>query len=372
MDRRIAAQSRELQQIPPRVSEESRRQRNFESAQEIHASLVAAYEQARLAELSAAPDVRALDRAVQPSTPVVDQFLIIIAGGLFGGLGLGILLALLLDRFDKRIRYPDQVTRGLGLDVLGALPLVRANKQGIVDPEGAAHLLEALRAVRMNMTYAHGTAGTFVTTITSPGPGEGKSFLSSHLAKSFADSGHRTLLIDGDTRRGVLHRVLGGHRKPGLLDLLNGSATLEQVIQTVHHGRVDFISCGTRLSAGPELLASALMAQTLMALRSRYSAIIIDSPPLGAGVDPLVLASLAGSLVLVLRNGVTDRDLAEAKLSDLQRLPTRMLGAVLNDVEPKGVYRYYSYLPGYRAEDEIQPDEPTTERAPRGRLLKKG
>ncbi len=70
-------------------------------------------------------------------------------------------------------------------------------------------------------------------------------------------------------------------------------------------------------------------------------------------VLPLVLASLAGSMVLVLRNGVSDRELAESKLKDIQRLPIRTLGAVLNDVETTGVYRYYSYLPGYRAEDEV-------------------
>src|SRR5690606_27640111 len=99
-------------------------------------------------------------------------------------------------------------------------------------------------------------------------------------------------------------------------------------------------------------LASSKMAKLLMSLRSEYSAIIVDSPPLGAGVDPMVLAALCGSLVMVLRTGVTDRELAEARLHDIQRLPIRVLGAVLNDVKPSGLYRYYSYLPGYRAEDE--------------------
>ncbi|MBK7978219.1 MAG: hypothetical protein IPK07_34890 [Deltaproteobacteria bacterium] len=115
---------------------------------------------------------------------------------------------------------------------------------------------------------------------------------------------------------------------------------------------IDFLASGTRHAGGPELLGSAQMTQLLMALRTEYDAIIIDSPPLGAGVDPLLLASLCGSLVLVLRTGVTDRELAESRLSELKRLPIRILGAVLNDVKPGGIYRYYSYLPGYRAGEE--------------------
>jgi Mrp family chromosome partitioning ATPase len=96
--------------------------------------------------------------------------------------------------------------------------------------------------------------------------------------------------------------------------------------------------------------------------------IVLDSPPLGAGIDPLVIASLSGSLVLVLRSGVTDRQLAEARLHDLDRLPIRILGAVLNDVKPEGLYRYYSYLPGYRAEEEGA-DEETVKTPAKRKLL---
>lgn len=105
------------------------------------------------------------------------------------------------------------------------------------------------------------------------------------------------------------------------------------------------------------------MTQLLAELRARYQAIIIDSPPLGAGIDPLILGQLSGSIVMVLRNGVTDRAFASARLEALQRLPIRILGAVLNDVKAsEGMYRYYSYLPGYRSEDEVEPVEPPKKR----------
>lgn len=351
-DQRIAASSREMQQIPVRFTEEARRQRRVDVNLKIFTELQAAYEQSRLAELSAAPDVRVLDFAVPPTRPVSDQFLILLIGGLIGGLGLGLTLAIVLDRLDRRIRYPNQVSRDLGLHILGAVPRQHEGGRVKAREEAAAHLQEAMRSIRLALTYAHGTAGSLVTTVTSPGSGDGKSFVSARLARSLALSGRRTLLIDGDTRRGALHRTFGQERKPGLLDVLAGTATRESAIRAVPDWGFDFIPCGTRRVRGPELLASSQMAQLLMSLRSEYSAIIIDSPPLGAGVDPLVLASLSGSLVMVVRTGVTDRELMEARLDDLERLPIRVLGAVLNDVEPQGVYRYYSYLPGYRAEDE--------------------
>lgn len=350
---RVASASRDLRQIPIRSIEESRRTRDVAIASALYTSLQQRYSEARLADASAIPDVRILDAAVTPDRPTKNLAMMMIAGGLAGGVGLAIALAILLDKLDRRLRYPDQVTRGLGLSILGALPRVKSSSAGMRGDE-AQQVVEALRSIRLNITNAYGSAGPLVTTITSPGSGDGKSFLSSNLALAFADAGHKTLLIDGDIRRGTLHRVLNVNRKPGLLDFLSGQATREQAIQATRMPSVDFIGCGTRKMGGPELLASPAMSQLLISLRSQYSVIIIDSAPLGAGVDPLVLGSLTGSLILVLRTGVTDRELAQAKLSDLDRLPIRILGAVLNDVKPEGIYKYYSYLPGYSSDDEAE------------------
>ena len=358
LDGRIRVSGQQMQAIPARVAEESRRERNLLIASNLNIELQRAFEQSKLAEMSAAPDVRLLDEAKVPLEPVTDQLIIILLGGLAGGLGLGVALSILLDRFDRRIRYPDQITKDLGLTILGTLPLMKAKKGGAADPEQAAQLLESTRSIRMNLAYAHGTAGTFITTVSSPGPGDGKSFAAANLARAFAAAGRRTLLIDADTRRGLLHRSLGVDRKPGLLDFLRGETTRNEIIRTVPDLGIDFIPSGTRFAGGPELLASPVMAQFLMGLRSEYQAIVVDSPPLGAGVDALVLASLCGSMVLVVRTGVTDRELAQTRMHDIDRLPIRMLGAILNDVRTQGMYKYYGYTPGYRAEDEGVEDPP--------------
>jgi tyrosine-protein kinase Etk/Wzc len=194
-----------------------------------------------------------------------------------------------------------------------------------------------------------------MVTITSPGPGEGKSFVASNLALAFADAGHRTLLIDGDVRRGELHRLLDAKRKPGLTDYLQGTVPREDIIQTTRFASLWFVGGGTRMHSAPELLSSPGLAQLLLAFRSSYDVILVDSPPLGAGVDPFVLGTATGSLLLVMRTGVTDKELAEAKLDMLDRLPVRVLGAILNDVQPGGAYRYYGYqyyVEGYETQEE--------------------
>jgi capsular exopolysaccharide synthesis family protein len=352
---RIASTERDLREIPTRTITEARLRRDVAIADQLYTSLEGRFSNAKLAEASSIPDVRVLDPAVVPDSPLTNLKFAIFGGGIALGFGVGIGLALLLDKFDRRLRYPDQVA-SLGLTILGTVPRVTSNGKGPRNTDGA-QVVESLRSIRLNLVNAYGAAGPLVTTITSPGSGDGKSFLASNLALAFADAGHRTLLIDGDIRRGTLHRVLNVNRKPGLLDFLGGQATREQVIQATRVPSVDFIGCGTRKMGGPELLASPAMSQLILSLRSQYNVIIVDSAPLGAGVDALVLGTLTGSLLLVLRTGVTDTELASAKLGDLDRLPIRVLGAVLNDVKAEGIYKYYSYLPGYSSDDETAAED---------------
>jgi capsular exopolysaccharide synthesis family protein len=223
------------------------------------------------------------------------------------------------------------------------------------DPEEAAQVVEAFRTIRMNLAHSYGAAGPVLLTVSSPGAGDGKSLVSSNLALSFAEAGYRTLLIDGDIRRGELHRMFSTDRRPGLLDYLVGETHLESVVRSTTHRNLSLIPCGTRHHHGPELLGSNAMRELMAQVKSRYNVVIIDSPPLGAGIDPFVLGTATANLLLVLRSGETDRQMAEEKLKLLDRLPIRILGAVLNDIRTDGVYKYYSYIYGYTADEETIP-----------------
>lgn len=352
LDRRIAQGGGELRQIPSREIEGARLQRRVEVAADLYTMLRQRHDEARLAAASVQPDLRVLDQAAVPSTPLGDRRSFLMVVGVLGSLGMSICGAILLDRVDRRVRYPQQVTEGLGLPILGALPHLGAGK-GRRAEELAAAAQEGLRELRLRVLAAAGPGRPLCVTISSPQSGDGKSTVASRLARSFAAQSYRTLLIDGDIRRGELHHALGVRRTPGLTDLLAGKAGLAEVLQPTSEHSLTLISSGTRMQYGPELLGSGKMERLLRHLGSHFDIVLIDSPPLGGAVDPYILASASRNLLLVLRTGHTDRALADAKLEVLDRLPVSILGTVLNDVPRTSVYRHYGYLPGYGAEDEV-------------------
>ena len=349
LGRQVGAASRDLRQIPARAIEEVRLHRNAQLKEQTYTALQERFDQSRLAAEATVPDVRILDPAIVPQRPVKNTTPQLLLMGLLAGFGLGVVGAIVLDRVDPRVRYPEQVSRDLGLPILGAVPHLR----GKDEPD---EVVEALRGVCLNLVHAHGAAGPLLVTITSPGAGDGKSFLTANLALTFADGGHRTLLMDGDIRRGVLHRRFNANRQPGLVDFLRGEAGRDQIVQSTSYPGLSLIGCGTRTQRAPEVLGSPAMTQLVAELRSAYDVIVLDSPPLGAGVDPFILGTVTGTLLLVLRTGHSHRDVAGAKLEVLERLPIRLLGAVLNDVPRGAAYGYYAsysyFLPGYEAVDE--------------------
>jgi len=355
LGRQVDAASSDLRRIPARTIEEARLNRNVQLKEQTYTALQQRFDQARLAAEATVPDVRILDPAIVPQRPFKNTTPRLLLMGLLAGLGLGVFGAIILDRADPKVRYPEQVSRELGVPILGAIPHLRAK-----DP---AEMVEALRGVRLSLLHEYGP-GPLVVTVTSPESGDGKSFLSANLGLTFADGGHKTLLIDGDIRRGVLHRRFKGNRQPGLVDYLLGAAGQDAIVQRTAYPRLSLIGCGTRTQRAPEVLGSPAMDRLLAELRGSYDVIVVDSPPLAAGVDSFIIGTVTGSLLLVLRTGHSHRDLTGAKLEVLDRLPIRLLGAVLNDV-PRGAaygyYAYYSYyLPGYEAVEETsgQPSAP--------------
>ena len=328
------------------VAQEARLTERVENARKVADELRTEYQKAGIAEAVTVGQVEIVDHATLPMKPAGIGLAEQLALGLLVGLILGAGGAFVAERVGSSIARRVEVEH-LGLSVLGIVPRWgrETDKKG---PGSADAAVEAFRGIRLNVLNAHGAAGPAVVAVTSPGSGDGKSFVSSNLALAFAYANHRTLLVDADLRRGALHRALQLRREPGLTDLLAAAASPEQVVKATSHPSLDFLASGSRRGDAPELLGSARMADFMTKLRSSYGVIVVDTPPLGAGVDAFVLASLAGSLLLVLRLGRTDRELAEAKIDLLRQSSTRVLGVVLNDVREGSEYRAYSYyMDGY-------------------------
>lgn len=343
---RTDARSDELRAVPAQALTRARLRREVSQAEALFEDVSRRHAAARLAAISAAPDIQIVDRAEPPSQADTDRRMMLALVTLFGFVGAGGVGAILLDLRDKRVRSPADVETLLGLPILGTLPHL-ATRGGKVKEKDQSQAVEAFRSIRLGLTYAYGAAGPVVLTVSSPAPGDGKSFTTSNLGLSFAELGRRTVVVDGDVRKGTQHTHLGVDRVPGLTDYLSGEVELDDVLQGSRHPLLSVIPHGSLLQNAPEFMVSSRMQDLLAALKEEFDVILVDSPPLGAASDPLILGTLTGSMLLVLRNGATNTDQAGAMLQNLRRYPIRVVGAVLNDVPSSGEYRYYGYAKGY-------------------------
>jgi capsular exopolysaccharide synthesis family protein len=349
MERRIGSATVDIQSIPARTIEEMRLKRNVLTAEQLYGALKGNYANAQLAAASPAPDVKMLDSAVAPLMPTSNSTARILFVAVFGGIGLAIGIAMLLDGIDKRILYPEQATE-LGLTISGTVPLLPKGGVQQQSPEQLTQLVESFRTLRMNVMHSSGKHVSLA--VSSPSPGDGKSFIASNLAMSFADAGFRTVLVDGDTRRGSLHDLFEVPRAAGLTDFLAGEALQSEIIHPTGHDKLALIPSGRPRRQSPELLVSAELGRLVADLRNKFDVVIYDTPPLAAGIDGYAIASAAGSLLVVLRIAQTERRMANAKLALLDRLPIHVMGAVLNGAPSGGEYEYYGYVGGYAAVDE--------------------
>ena len=349
--RRIQSASKELQAIPPRTIEERRLNRAVVVSEGLYTNLRSRYAEAKLAEASATPDISVLDTAVVPLTPTKNTASMIILMAIVAGLGAAGGLALLLDKFDAKFRYSTQAVAETGLVIATAVPRSPKQGAGAKNPEQVVQFLESFRTLRMHIANS-GRGDRVRVAVTSAAPADGKSLISSNLALSYAEAGLRTVLVDGDTRRGTLHRTFGVKGKGGLTEYLLGKLPENQLVKDTSHSKLWLISCGHRNGINPELLASARLKTLIDHLAESFDVVIVDTPPLAAGIDAYALSAATGNVLVVLRMGHTQRRLATAKLALLDRLPVYVLGSVLNEVPAYGDFQYYTaYSEGYAVDD---------------------
>lgn len=364
----IGAQERDLREIPSRSIEEMRLVRRVSASETMYNTLKARYEEISLAEAQTTPDLSILDYAVAPVRPTSSSGQRVLFLFVMASIAFACALSLFHDRFDRLFRYPQEATHELGLTIAGTVPQFKPNRGGEFQLITMSQAIESFRTLHLAVRYDFSDGGPVMLSVSSPGPGDGKSLVSSNLALAFASAGHRTLLIDGDIRCGTQHTTFGLPQAPGLVDYLNGTTGVDNVAQPTATPNLFLLPCGTRRKRAPELLVSERMNALLLAAQEQFDVVIIDSPPFIAGVDAYALAAAAGSMLVVLRPGVSDRKLAAAKLEILERLPIRILGAVLNGVPDGGAYRYYAtdYYYG-----ETRPNEPLGNLAtPKGLVLR--
>jgi len=304
-------------------------------------------EQNRAARVSLASEARV------PAAPNKDIRLKFSAIACMMSMFCGLGVALMRARMDTRFREPEQVAERLGVRVLGSVQLVdNVTSHG---NGAAAHLSKQLAAPMRGISAAllagSTDGGSHTRLITSPTPGSGKSSLAMNLARTLASTGRRVLLIDADHNGVGTTRTAGLIDKPGLLDLLLGTATKEDAVYPSDLECLSIVPSGTHDERFGELLNAKHTRTLLETLFADYDEVIIDSPPVLATSDALVLATLVHEVVLILRAGRSTREDASAAQHSLAAVGANVVGVILNAVDPKRSRYGYGYGYAYTGKE---------------------
>ncbi|NCA83059.1 MAG: polysaccharide biosynthesis tyrosine autokinase [Opitutae bacterium] len=307
--------------------------------------------------------VRILERAITPGGPLKPRNLQSLFLAALIGLALGIGLIFTLEFMDDSIRYPEEVPRSLGIACLGLVPTAHWKQENdtsywIGSVDLSSGFAESYRNIRSALLLSPSGRPFKVLAITSAVPKEGKTTTSANLATSFAQTGHRVLLVDVDLHRGGLHRVFGLQAGRGLTEILTGHSTFEQVVQHTSVEGLDLVGTGAFPDNPAELVLRREMKEFLSEVSQKYDLVVLDSPPVLAVSESTVIASQADATLLVVWSGRTSRKLAHVAIRQLLSRGTNLLGCVLNNLDltrmgsygASSYYHYYGY--DYRYEEE--------------------
>lgn len=252
--------------------------------------------------------------------------------GIGGGLLLGMFAALLRELLNTSIRNGEALSDILGAPALGTINFDPSTKRLplIIGEQAASARSESYRHLRTSLQFVDAAASTQVLLITSAVPNEGKTTTSVNLALSFVEFGDRVLLISADLRRPRLGSLLTLSESNGLTGLLVGQTQLNDAIQQWGNSQLFYIGSGSLPPNPSELLGGERMAELMERLRGRFDKIIVDAPPLLPVTDAAVASALVDGVVVVVRDGHTNRTQLTAARKTLDAVGARIIGGVLN------------------------------------------
>ena len=253
---------------------------------------------------------------------------------------------------DDTVKHSDDVEKMIGLPITaqilkGDMRSKRNGSELVVANAPKAIVSENIKSLRTNLQFTAVDAKVKTILVTSTNAGEGKSFISSNLAISFAQADKKVLLVDCDLRKGRIHRLFGLTNTNGLSNLLaSDTRNFGKFVHPTKIKNLDVMTCGTYPPNPSELLASKKNRHLIKTLQEFYDVIIFDGAPVGGLADSVILASLMDETLIVVKDGNTTKvDLATAKDS-LEKVGAKVAGIVFNMVNRKSSKYYNSYYYG--------------------------
>lgn len=342
--------------------------RDKEVNEKIYTMLLQKREEAKIAEAEKVGNIRIIDPAMAPTSPIKPRKTLNLVIGIIFGLVSSLTLIFFLEFMDKSIKTVEDVEQLAELGVLGIIPKINLQNLlttdiNILKDKRAAEIAckmitdynpcspesEAFRNLKANLQLAKIGSPKKTVLITSANPGEGKSLLVSNLGIITAQMGLRTLLIDADLKKPILHKVFQKKIRPGLVDIVLTNAFMSvvyEVIAATPFKNLDILTSGTIPLASSEIIASGMIKDVLGELKHHYDIILIDTPPINIVADAGILnASVDGSMLVVRSSRTSTRDMKNA-IKLLKITQDNLLGIVLNCKDSSNGYskNYYHYL----------------------------
>ena len=337
--------------------------REVEVKQQLYTGLLNSYQQLRIAKAGEIGNVRIVDTAVEPIEPIKPKKLQILILSIFLGGFLGTLLALLRNMLRSGVKDSTQIENELDLPVYATVPrspvqesrikLLKKKKNipilAVKNSDDIA--IESLRSMRTAIHFALSSAKNNIIMVSGPAPEVGKSFISTNLATILAQSQKRVLIIDADLRRGYLHKYFNHANQPGLADYLNGQTELSQVIKATEVSGLDVIARGKSPANPSELLSTTQFSAMLNQLSEQYDHILIDTPPILAVTDGIIISQHAGVNLVIARYAKTQMKELELTINRFEQAGVKVNGIILNDIQRSSAgYGYgYNYSYAYKA-----------------------
>lgn len=292
------------------------------------------------------------ERAEVPSSPSSPKTARNVGLGVVLGLLVGVFLAFLRERLDRRIRDPKEMETLFERPILGAIPESRNRSSAEASLGLSQHEGEAFRMLRANLRYFNIDRAIKSVLVTSAAPGDGKTTVCWNLASAAGAAGERVLLIEADLRHPRIGAGLGLTPSAGLSTVLSGEAELDQAVQEVvlSEGRsgggprtIDVLFAGPLPPNPTDLLESERMHELVVQAEREYDFTVIDTPPTSVVPDAIPLVSRVGGVIVVGRLAKSTRDSVAHLRDQLQNLDAPVLGVVLNGISSDSAGYAYGY-----------------------------
>lgn len=335
--------------------------READTNKELYKGLLQRMKEAGVSAGITASNIQVVDQAEMPTKPFKPNKELNLLLAAVVGLFLGVGLAFFLEHLDDTVKTPEDLQDLIRLPSFGIIPEGAYERRKLLESNNSfpvelatfdfprSMLSEAYRSIRTSILLSSSGNPPKIIAVSSPNPGEGKTTTVINTAIALSQTGVQVIIIDADMRKPRIHNILGKENGVGLSSFLSGNADLESTIQKSRVPNLYYVPSGPIPPNPSELLGSVLFKKMIESLGSRFSYMIIDSPPLLAFSDSVIISTNVDGVIMVVIGGKTPRETLKRSKEVLLQVDAKILGVVINRVKMGGsgygsyYHRYYTY-----------------------------